>query len=106
MAHPLFRRLGVRLPTTTRYQAQAVLRRITRRDPLLLVGVTLDSKFFPRRPADATGTLALTKGLVALSPLSAIDAEGSAEAAPIAMAEADDEWDGDNSPHGRFREPA
>lgn len=106
MAHPLFRRLVVRPPVTFRYQAQAVLRRITRTEPLLLVGVTLDRKFFPRRPRDATGTLSMTKGLVALSPLSAVDAVGSSEAAPMAMAEANEEWDGDHSPDGGLRDPA
>ena len=105
MAHPLLRHLGVRPPVIVRYQVQAVLRRVTRADPLLLVGITLDSKFFPRTRDDATGTLSLTKGLVALSPLTAVDAAGSAEAAPIAMAEANEEWDGDNSPDGRLRDP-
>ena len=93
-----FRRRVGRPPGIARYQAQAVLRRVTRRTPLLLVGVTLDAKFYPRTAQDATGTLQLTKGLVALSPLTAVDAEGPAEAAPIAMAEANADWDGANSP--------
>ena len=104
MAQPLFRRFAARPPALVRYQVQAVLRRVTRKAPLLLVGVTLDSKFYPRTAKDATGTLSLTKGLVALSPLSAVDAQGPAEAAPVAMAEANEDWDGDHSPDRRTRD--
>ena len=98
MHRPFSRRLRVRPPGIGRYQVQAVLRRVTRTSPLLLAGVTLDAKFYPRAPKDATGTLILTKGLVALSPLSAVDAKGPDAAATIAMAEADEDWDGANSP--------
>jgi hypothetical protein len=97
MRNPLSRLTGGH-PALFRYQVQAVLRRVTRTSPLLLVGVTLGSKFFPRTPIDGMRPLKLTKGLVALSPLTAVDAAGAADAAPIAMAEADEEWQGEHSP--------
>jgi hypothetical protein len=100
MHRPFSRRLRAHPPGIGRYQGQAVLRRVTRTSPLRLVGITLDAKFYPRALEHATGTLVLTKGLVALSPLSAVDAEGPDAAATIAMAEADEDWDGDNSPGG------
>jgi hypothetical protein len=81
-----------------RYQSQAVLRRTTPQDPLLLVGVTLDATFFPKAPSDGKGRFALTKGLVALAPLTAIDALNPADAATIAMADARATWSGPNSP--------
>jgi hypothetical protein len=81
-----------------RFQAQAVLRRTTPSDPLLLVGVTLDGTFFPRALRDASTLFVLTKGLVALAPLTAVDAAGPAEAAAIAMADARETWNGPNSP--------
>jgi len=86
----------------TRYQSQAVLRRATPQDPLLLVGVTLDSKFFPKVPRDERGRFALTKGLVALAPLTAVDAPNAADAAVAAMDDARETWNGPNSP-GRAR---
>ena len=85
-----------------RYQSQAVLRRMSPQDPLLLVGVTLDATFFPKLPRDARGRFALTKGLVALAPLSAVEAPDAAAAATIAMADARATWNGPNSP-GRAR---
>jgi hypothetical protein len=81
-----------------RYQTQAVLRRTSPHDPLLLVGVTLDATFFPKVPRDARGRFALTKGLVALAPLTAVEAAGPTEAATIAMADARETWHGPNSP--------
>ena len=77
-----------------RYQTQAVLRRTSTAHPLLLVGITLDETFYPRTTADATGTLVLTKGLVALAPLSAVDAADAPKAAVIANAEAGVTWHG------------
>ena len=78
----------------TLYQTQAVLRRTSRAAPLLLAGVTLDDTFYPRTPADATGALFLTKGLVALAPLSAVEAPDAPKAAVIANADARDAWRG------------
>ena len=77
-----------------RYQAQAVLRRTSALTPLRLVGVTLASVFFPRTPADGAGPLLLTKGMVALAPLTAIDAEDPASAAIIARDDAQAAWRG------------
>lgn len=71
-----------------RYQTQALLRRTSRTTPLLLVGITLDSTFYPGSPADATGPLLLTKGLVALAPLTAVDAQHADAAAAIANRDA------------------
>ena len=105
MTHPRLRRLTRRHPSIVRYQAQGVLRRATRKAPLLLVGVTLDSTFFPRTPVDGTVALTLTKGLVALTPLTAVDAVGPAEAAPVAMAEANEDWDGEHGPRGGDSDP-
>jgi hypothetical protein len=81
-----------------RYQAQAVLRRSARHEPLLLVGVTLDSTFFPRTPDDGMAPFVLTKGLVALAPLTAVDATRPEAAAIIAMLDARQTWSGRNSP--------
>jgi hypothetical protein len=81
-----------------RYHAQAVLRRSARHAPLLLVGVTLDSTFFPRNPADATTPFVLTKGLVALAPLTSVDATRPEAAATVAMLDARRTWSGRNSP--------
>ena len=75
-------------------QTQAVLRRTSSADPLLLVGITLDETFYPRTAADATETLVLTKGLVALAPLSAVDAADTPKAAVIANADAGVAWHG------------
>lgn len=69
-------------------------------DPLRLVGVTLNRTFFARSLGDATGTLLLTKGLVALAPLSPVDAVDSSEAAAVAMADAGMAWSGAHSPAG------
>ena len=77
-----------------RYQAQAVLRRTSTLTPLRLVGVTLASVFFPRTPADGGRPLLLTKGLVALAPLTAIDAKDPGSAAIIASDEAQAAWRG------------
>jgi hypothetical protein len=86
----------------TRYQSQAVLRRTTPKDPLLLVGVTLDQTFFPKVPRDERGRFVMTKGLVALAPLTAVDAATAPEAATVAMADARETWNGPNSPgHAR-----
>jgi hypothetical protein len=81
-----------------RYQSQAVLRRESPQDPLLLVGVTLDATFFPKAPRDARGRFVLTKGLVALAPLTPVDASNPADAADLAMADARSTWNGSNSP--------
>ena len=89
----------------TRFQTQAVLRRTKPTAPLLLVGVTLDSTFFPRTPGDATGHLVMTKGLVALAPLNAVDAPDAAHAAVIAMGDARESWNGPNSPGHPDPEP-
>ena len=71
----------------------------------MLVGITLDAKFYPRTLKDATGTLVFAKGLVALSPMTAVDADGPDAAATLAMAEADEDWDGANSPERASRRP-
>jgi hypothetical protein len=84
-----------------RYRPQAVLRRRSLTDPLRLVGVTLDSTFFARSLSEATGTLLLTKGLVALAPLSPVDATDSSDAAALAMADAGVTWSGPHSPAGQ-----
>ena len=78
----------------TRFQCQAVLRRVSRAAPLRLVGVTLDSTFYPLSVADATGSLILTKGLVALAPLTAVDAVDALHAATAARLDASDAWSG------------
>ena len=78
----------------TLYQTQAVLRRSSATTLLMLVGVTLDSTFYPGTPADATGPLRLTKGLVALAPLTAVDAQHADAAAVIANREAREAWAG------------
>ena len=79
-------------PADVTFQNQAVLRRATRSTALALVGVTLDSKFYPDSPVEATGTLELTKGLVALAPLTAVHAVDAAGAAVIAQANARESW--------------
>lgn len=84
-----------------RYQTQAVLRRTSRTTPLKVVGVTLDSTFFPGSAEDATGPLTLDKGLVALAPLSAVDARGAAEAATSANLDAMETWSGVQGPEQR-----
>lgn len=53
-------------PEQGRFQTQAVLRRTSKATPLVLVGITLDSTFYPGSPTEATGLLQLSKGLVAL----------------------------------------
>jgi hypothetical protein len=82
----------------TRYQSQAVLRRGRSTGPLILVGLTLDSTFFPERPRDARGRFVLTKGRVALAPLNPVEAPTAAEAADISMADARATWNGRHSP--------
>ena len=77
-----------------RFQAQAVLRRVTQSTPLRLIGVTLDNTFYPQAAAEATGPLVLRKGLVALAPLTAVDAFHAADAAAIANVEAREAWKG------------
>lgn len=59
-----------------------------------LVGVTLDGAFYPRTAADATGALTLTKGLVALAPLSPVDAQDALQGAALASEDADEAWTG------------
>ncbi len=81
-----------------RYQTQAVLRRTSRSAPLVLVGITLDGTFFPRAPEEATGRLVMTKGLVALAPLTAVEAPDPTRAAAIAIVDARATWNGPNSP--------
>jgi hypothetical protein len=81
-----------------RYQSQAVLRRRTLTDPLLLVGVTVDSTFYAQAPQDEPPRLELTKGLVALAPLTAVEAPDAAQAAVISMVDAVRSWNGQNSP--------
>lgn len=81
-----------------RYQTQAVLRRISPTAPLLLVGITLDGAFYPGTPGDATGQFVMTKGLVALAPLSAVVAPDAVQAAEIAIVDARRMWNGRNSP--------
>ncbi|GAC1663972.1 MAG: hypothetical protein NVS9B8_03650 [Candidatus Limnocylindrales bacterium] len=76
----------------TRFQTQAVLRRTSRATPLLLVGITLDNTFYPGTPDDATGPLSLTKGLVALAPLTAVDAPHAVDAAVMANVDAREAW--------------
>lgn len=78
----------------TRFQTQAVLRRTSSTTPLVLVGVTLDRTLYPDAPADATGPLHLTKGVVALAPLSAVDAVHPVDAAEIAKIDARASWAG------------
>lgn len=63
-----------------RYHSQAVLRRRTLTDPLLLVGVTVDNTFFAQVPEGEPPQLLLTKGLVALAPLTAVEAPDAAQA--------------------------
>jgi hypothetical protein len=82
---------------TVRYQTQAVLRRTSRSAPLVLVGITLDGTFFPRSPEHATGRLVMTKGLVALAPLSAVEAPDPTQAAAIAIVDARATWNGPDS---------
>lgn len=81
----------------TRFQTQAVLRRRSQTGSLTLVGVTLDKTFYPSDP-DAAGQggepLILTKGLVALAPLSAVDARDATDAAASANADARESWKG------------
>ena len=77
-----------------RFQTQAVLRRATQEDPLRLVGITLDSTFYPQPADEGTGPLVLTKGLVALAPLTAVDALHAADAAVIANVDAREAWQG------------
>jgi len=82
-----------------RYQSQAVLSRTKATGPLTLVGVTLDSTFYPKQPRDAKGRFMLTRGKVALAPLTAVEADSAVEAAPISMDEAAEVWNGRHSPH-------
>lgn len=84
-----------------RFQSQAVLRRMKDTGPLSLVGVTVDSTFFPRRQPtrDKHGRFSLTRGKVALAPLTAVEAPTGSEAAAISMVEAAEVWNGPHSPH-------
>lgn len=84
-----------------RFQTQAVLRRTSLTNPLLLIGVTLDSTFYPLSPGDAPGRLILSKGLVALAPLTAVEASDARDAAAIANSDARDAWKGLSGPTGR-----
>lgn len=77
-----------------RYQTQAVLRRTSPATPLLLVGVTLDNTYYPGNPAEATGELDLTKGLVALAPLTSVEAPDAVHAAAMANLDARAAWKG------------
>jgi hypothetical protein len=81
----------------TRFQIQAVLRRSTRKAPLRLAGIVLDNRFFSRDKGEED-RLTLTKGLVALAPLSAVEALDAEEAAEVALVDASETWDGPNSP--------
>ena len=54
--------------------------------------------FYPRNSVEATGPLSLTRGLVALAPLTAVDATDAAGAAVIANVDAEDAWVGLNEP--------
>jgi hypothetical protein len=92
------RRIQRRSSGMIRYQSQAVLRRVSRSEPLLLVGITLNSTFFPKVKGEETGVFLLTKGLVALAPLSAVDAPDAERAAAISMADATETWNGPFSP--------
>ena len=58
----------------------------------------MDSTFYPRTPGDATGTLILTKGLVALAPLTPVEAPDADDAAAIANVDAAQAWDGLSGP--------
>lgn len=60
----------------------------------MLVGITLDSTFYPQSAADASGALTLTRGLVALAPLAAVEAESRVAAAAAANRDARDAWRG------------
>ncbi len=81
-----------------RYQSQAVLSRTRSTGPLVLVGLTLDSTFYPAHPRDALGRFTLTKGKVALAPLDAVEADTPAEAATVSMTDARETWNGPHSP--------
>ncbi len=86
-----------RIPMT-RYQTQAVLRRTSHTTPLALVGVTLDHTFYPSNAAEASGTLSLAKGLVALAPLTSVEATDPVKAAAIANLDAGQAWTGLDGP--------
>ncbi|CAN5580896.1 hypothetical protein BH20CHL7_BH20CHL7_06470 [soil metagenome] len=81
-----------------RYQSQAVLSRPRSTGPLVLEGLTLDSTFYAAKPRDAKGRFTLTKGRVALAPLSPVDAATPEEAATVSMVDARETWNGPHSP--------
>ena len=60
----------------------------------MLVGITLDSTFYPQSAAEASGPLTLIRGLVALAPLAAVEAESPAAAAVTANSDAREAWRG------------
>lgn len=74
-----------------------MLRRSEPRGPLLLAGILLDNRFFARSGGSTDG-LDLTKGKVALAPLTAVEASTAEEAAEIASVDAAETWNGPNSP--------
>ena len=83
---------------SVKLQAQAVLRRDDRQAPLRLAGVLVAGSFYPGSPQDAWGPLHLEAGLVALAPLSPVDAASATEAADVALGEARGQWADGSAP--------
>lgn len=90
----IFGFIQLRSRLMARYQTQAVLRRASQWTPLVLVGITLDSTFYPQSGAEASGPLTLNRGLVALAPLAAVEARSPAAGAVTANRDARDAWRG------------
>lgn len=81
-----------------RLQAQAVLQRPDPQAPLRLSGVLVAGSFYPLTAQDAWGPLHLEVGLVALAPLTPVQATDVQDGAASALAEARRQWGDPSTP--------
>jgi hypothetical protein len=81
-----------------RLQAQAVLQRPEPQAPLRLSGVLVAGSFYPLTARDAWGPLHLEVGLVALAPLTPVQATDIEDGAAAALAEARGQWGDPSTP--------
>jgi hypothetical protein len=79
-------------------QAQAVLQRADTQAPLRLSGVLVAGAFYPLTAQDAWGPLHLEVGLVALAPLTPVQATDVDDGAASALLEARKQWGDPSAP--------
>lgn len=79
-------------------QAQAVLQRADKQAPLRLSGVLVAGSFYPLTAQDAWGPLNLEVGLVALAPLTPVQATDVEDGAAAALVEAGQQWGDPSTP--------